>query len=689
MENFHTTTIIAAIGMMISLGACSMSDQIVPELCVEETISETLGGIAVSFSDDNNTKTFLDGTTEKWSVGEQIGIYAKNGREFDNYLYSIQTGEGEKTATFSNPDILWAPNVVYSDTTRTSIVSQHNPYNFYTYYPYNANIDTLNTSYTNVPVSLDANQFQSAPNNSDHFGSYKLAYAFIGEAHIEGVEIGAGQWEGLEDQSNHINGFMFTPLVSVFKFAPLNMDADDAVTSITMSTTQDAALAFSNAHLDLSHSNPSIGGQILYIDDQGEQSVTLNIGGEGLRNKEFGYMFVNTVAAGTVLDVTFTTKNGKTYQRPSVTLASDLKAGTMYVTALSMKSCTDITSATNLSARGMANCYVAGRPTEEEGRLSYSFDCQFEGNSTDIVGTTAQMSDKEIYSAQLIWGKTRIDASSVALSADRKTVTFDAIYCANNAGNGNGNAVIAVRNQGGQILWSWHIWVTEYNPYTSNLVAGGHTFMDRNLGADLAGNINNESIGVFYQWGRKDPLLYGGDKFAKSQVGAGDAANLPRLSVLNPSLLYCVSKTNTTSVEAWSGTNGTESWGVEKTKYDPCPAGWRVPEDGAMDFLKEGSSMGDNCLTNGDFVLYAAGSIDPKGAFSTHNNRGYYWSCNAYTGTLNNSSTTALNGSTAYYTYFNTVNKDVKTSNNCSVNNNLLNGAHSCASALPVRCIAE
>ena len=76
----------------------------------------------------------------------------------------------------------------------------------------------------------------------------------------------------------------------------------------------------------------------------------------------------------------------------------------------------------------------------------------------------------------------------------------------------NGNAVVAVKKDG-KILWSWHIWACEgYNPdataqkYNNN--AG--VVMDRNLGATSATPGKPQTIGLLYQWGRKDPFLSGG-----------------------------------------------------------------------------------------------------------------------------------------------------------------------------------
>ena len=105
------------------------------------------------------------------------------------------------------------------------------------------------------------------------------------------------------------------------------------------------------------------------------------------------------------------------------------------------------------------------------------------------------------------------------------------IYCRIAPNTLGGSGAIAAYNESDEILWSWHIWVTDYNPdatgnqdvqtpvnkrklkfeygsYTGNL-----PMMDRNLGA-AAGYITlppdelekSKTNGFYYQWGRKDPF---------------------------------------------------------------------------------------------------------------------------------------------------------------------------------------
>ena len=59
-----------------------------------------------------------------------------------------------------------------------------------------------------------------------------------------------------------------------------------------------------------------------------------------------------------------------------------------------------------------------------------------------------------------------------------------------------GNAVIAVVDDQARIMWSWHIWVTDYNPYLSIIPVqsywseGDYSFMKRNIGWVMTGESN-------------------------------------------------------------------------------------------------------------------------------------------------------------------------------------------------------
>jgi uncharacterized protein (TIGR02145 family) len=138
-----------------------------------------------------------------------------------------------------------------------------------------------------------------------------------------------------------------------------------------------------------------------------------------------------------------------------------------------------------------------------------------------------------------------------------------------------GNAVIAVIDSNETIYWSYHIWVTGYDPDAtganfSEPTETGFVFMDRNLGAktpDLGYGIGK---GLFYQWGRKDPFPATGSVYA---VASDDSVGTIDYAIQHPDEFIKNGSGN------WLYTNDNTLWGHNSTKtaYDPCPEGWRVP----------------------------------------------------------------------------------------------------------------
>ena len=222
---------------------------------------------------------------------------------------------------------------------------------------------------------------------------------------------------------------------------------------------------------------------------------------------------------------------------------------------------------TDLSKNGTSNSYIVP-PVYS----AYTFDCTVKGNSNVSVGTPV--------SAEVIWEtKNTTDVvshgeiiPSVSLEDGkvRFMLPFEPVH---------GNALIAVKDAGGKILWSWHIWVTDYDPETdSDIYASGAKMMDRNLGALSCEPGDIRSHGFFYQWGRKDPLLsaVNSNSFisayptesAKRYVTANDSNRTFEYTVEHP--------TDIVMGAFWM--QSAEWWHSNKTTYDPCPYGWRVPD---------------------------------------------------------------------------------------------------------------
>ena len=158
----------------------------------------------------------------------------------------------------------------------------------------------------------------------------------------------------------------------------------------------------------------------------------------------------------------------------------------------------------DLAAAGTANCYVASTGT------SYKFPAKVKGNGAgDGNSTYIQHFGVEIEGASyadLLWEATFDADKTRSCEIIDDYPIYDDGYVYFSTGSEEGNAVIAVRSAAGEILWSWHIWVTD-TEISDKTDDNGHRWMDRNLGAlnNQPGDISNR--GMLYQWGRKDPFL--------------------------------------------------------------------------------------------------------------------------------------------------------------------------------------
>lgn len=155
-----------------------------------------------------------------------------------------------------------------------------------------------------------------------------------------------------------------------------------------------------------------------------------------------------------------------------------------------------------------------------------------------------------------------------------------------------GNAVIAALDKNKAILWSWHIWLTD-QPKEQIYYNNAGTLMDRNLGATSSVPGENETNGLMYQWGRKDPFPGLGDMknrymaasnytilFGFGSEASGPATGTIEWSTANPMIFITGNKNNSDWYFSTDYNTDQTRWSAEKTVYDPCPAGWKVPDGG-------------------------------------------------------------------------------------------------------------
>jgi hypothetical protein len=266
-------------------------------------------------------------------------------------------------------------------------------------------------------------------------------------------------------------------------------------------------------------------------------------------------------------------------------------------------------------------------------------------------GNSANFSTTDAFTAGLLWSD---------VSATHVTATATDRYIQVAAGNTEGNSVVYVKNSKGIIVWSWHIWVTRYNPgsianpgtNTTTYSYNNNLWMDRNLGATTTTPATQTTKGLLYQWGRKDPFpgsstyngnaeptLYG-EQTAVATKSASDQ-NLGN-TIMNPLTLYrgsyndWYSRFDIHNDKLWYDATSV------KTIYDPCPLGWRVPYyngkvspwgdlSAASGIWNSGYSWAG---TSGIGYYPAAGQRDAFCTLFDTGSCGYYWSASVPSSSL-------------------------------------------------------
>lgn len=314
-----------------------------------------------------------------------------------------------------------------------------------------------------------------------------------------------------------------------------------------------------------------------------------------------------------------------------------------------------------------ANCYLV----HEAG--AYFLDATVIGNGPGGLHSDGGFHTQSVRiaprSAALLWEEVEGTVTDVKLSDGGTYLTF-------NAARIPGNAVLAVydgERGTGDILWSWHIWLSEKprdHQYKDANGAGTYLVMDRNLGAAFAPATDVQadieamtdaqryaSYGLYYQWGRKDPFwgcasvsgmkdkVVFGQVTTITKIGyaatGDDADNNLLYAVRHPVDYILMNKstlhwTGTPVKNLWGNPSGYENGGKGlKTIYDPCPVGYMVSpcdlwsasgfESAYVGKFKRGrmfSYDGENV------AWYPGGGLrwEDDGALGDVGIAGYYWS---------------------------------------------------------------
>lgn len=304
-----------------------------------------------------------------------------------------------------------------------------------------------------------------------------------------------------------------------------------------------------------------------------------------------------------------------------------------------------------------SNCFmmkpgtnICFNPYKHEAKMD-GYNNRLSGWNPKLTNGSTLAADKQITDVRLLW-QTKDDATSGDLVMGYAISGDDHSNLAHITDGGDlqkarihvkvpvskgGNAMIAAYS-GNKIVWSWHLWITDYVPqgitssvtyaqaqqltqngsvhqYATTAFKNGGTHvgkvvMDRNLCA-TAGGFPGENasllefarrIGYLYYWGRKDPFLGSTDGTANElnviYDGEGRGVQLGKVAYSNITLVngntlqYVIehpdhiitgsSSDQNQSKCSWYSLNETTAdyqylYNNSKTLYDPCPAGWKIP----------------------------------------------------------------------------------------------------------------
>ncbi|MCC8062704.1 MAG: hypothetical protein LIO68_05625, partial [Rikenellaceae bacterium] len=332
----------------------------------------------------------------------------------------------------------------------------------------------------------------------------------------------------------------------------------------------------------------------------------------------------------------------------------------------------DLSTRGGAEAMNTANCYIIGYPGHYKLPLVYGNAVKGGGDNQSAYQPSAAAASSDylrgflrhdntaisrpyIYrqftpaDATLVWQDSPGLVTSVSLTDDGESLSF----AVPEQTIAQGNAVVAVRDGNGTILWSWHIWVTPLvdmdhpaTEATTNLTGYTYDFMPYNLGWCTArtttygtaprsvevrftqtgsshtasftltqnnGTVTTGNNSPYWQWGRKDPMppaagtnataektIYGDYSYVvnNGQGTLGEAVSKP--------YAYFTGINWTSSgnyYNLWSADNTVSSMNdnaVVKTVYDPSPAGFKMPPSNAWrGFTSTGNNSAEKNVSGG------------------------------------------------------------------------------------------
>lgn len=499
---------------------------------------------------DVQTKTSLgQNRMVVWSENDQIAIF--QGSSLADKFQVKASSVGNSNGVFSYVSTEVGENGDYSAGNETDISTN------VAVYPYQDNLDCLPIYNGSVLTSFLVSNF-----------NVPVTQNYVINSFSNGVFPMVAVTSGVRDHKLNFK--------NMFGVLKLQLKGDRVVKSISVTGKNNEVLAGNatiSAYLDGSV-------PVIIMDNKGAKTVTLDCGEAGVQlNHETPTMFMIAlppVPFDKGFDVVITDVNDNIK-----TLSTSASNSIDRSMILSMPG-VNLDSEDGYETEEMpsANCYIISEAGE------YRFKT-VKGNSDVSVGA--------VNHAEVLWESFGTDVTpSIGDLIPSVSYSDGYITFITNEAYKEGNAVIAAKDADGNILWSWHIWMTDQpEVHLYNNSAG--CMMDRNLGATSATPGDVGAIGLLYQWGRKDPFL--GSSSLSESVEAKSTITWPLAVYSNThfgNIDYATTHPTTFihdygeyDIYDWyyssDGDKGIFRWTTsdkEKSIYDPCPSGWRVPDGG-------------------------------------------------------------------------------------------------------------
>lgn len=564
-----------------------------------------------------NCQSQLGDNKTAWAADSKIGFFCE------------QTKTVNLAVGVAAPFVGQVEGMFYTQVAWDKDAGEHT---FYAYTPYNKD----NTTAKAVSGVLSNSQLQSGTSNT-HLTNTALTYAVAKSSEIENA---------VPMTFKHALGYLDVNCKTAAKYVGWK------VKSIEFSTEDGIALA-GDYKFDLTT------GQFTIPDGSPKIELRVDNAPELVANEVFhGYMSMNPIdlsAKQCNVKVAIEKVGEDDLSLTGKISSTKILAGTINVLNLELDALTaelleDLSI--DLSATETANCYVAGKAGQE-----YRFKATVMGNGVITPAVDGDETKKGIIpsplapvSASLLWQSERSLISGVKLKNDYVYFTLNG---SEETALKAGNAVIAAYDGAGTIVWSWHIWVTDVDLNAKVQTYVMHTdyntfpnfqspmMMDRNLGATddqlwSGATDPKDSHGLFYQWGRKDPIIGPSDDAASVHATVYDKDNevvswdftvttlISREDIAKYPMKYIKGDNwlDEDAYDLWGNSaiyenNGGDGSVGSKSIYDPCPPGYRVPHPYVWSGFTSTVSGGNH--KTGTVTISASGDITKQGGVTFAN----------------------------------------------------------------------